>query len=479
MFQTLKMTSEFANLEINQCILHGEVSNSLHTATKEYVDTAINNIISGAPEYLDTLKEITDFLGTDGSLDDGTIIQRLSIIQESVDLLSNTIENESTIRNVYINDVKNNLRSDIYSTSQNIEIAMVTLQSEISNIQYTINGVSDIMVGEILQINSDVSSLKTVFYENLENEKSNLLTSVNTQLDDKLDNGVSGQTTRNMSKIMFGVWTNDVTHEYKSDINTLINDIVTNFNNHENTTIQILYTLYPITYELNDNDEGLYSTVLYFDGIYNENDKSLLNQITLSLLQQSSDTTILYWTFNEYDVSERYVGTFLHFKLYLTPTQTTFDSYQQTIDSIKDNISNDVDVIGSVNPVINGNILTSVLILDNQYERHIEDQVVSQMISSSNTNDYEFELINIEYFTNFPFERYRKIVSDNENKSNFQISEPGNVGHQKSYLYIGDYWRITAQNGIGQKKIVFEYNSNNKDDPDFEDGWKIAFPLYT
>jgi hypothetical protein len=54
-------------------------------ATTEFVKTAINNLIGGAPTYLDTLKEITDTLGTDANFS-STIITQLGTKAASADV---------------------------------------------------------------------------------------------------------------------------------------------------------------------------------------------------------------------------------------------------------------------------------------------------------------------------------------------------------------------------------------------------------
>jgi hypothetical protein len=68
-------------------------TNSTQIATTEFVKTAINNLIGGAPTYLDTLKEITDTLGTDANFS-STIITQLGTKAASADVYTKTEAND-------------------------------------------------------------------------------------------------------------------------------------------------------------------------------------------------------------------------------------------------------------------------------------------------------------------------------------------------------------------------------------------------
>ena len=59
--------SDKIDLDNNQMVNVGAPTAGGHAATKSYVDTAINNIVNGAPAVLDTLNEIANAIGDDAN----------------------------------------------------------------------------------------------------------------------------------------------------------------------------------------------------------------------------------------------------------------------------------------------------------------------------------------------------------------------------------------------------------------------------
>ena len=86
----------FVNSEMNSLLVHGEISLAKHATTKEYVDEKVQEVdakvltlVSDAPQYLDTLKEISDFLGADEGDTVSTIMTRFDTVTSDIEEVKN------------------------------------------------------------------------------------------------------------------------------------------------------------------------------------------------------------------------------------------------------------------------------------------------------------------------------------------------------------------------------------------------------
>lgn len=83
---TVKTTDEEGN----------ETSEEKDATVKEYVDDAIKNVIDGAPEILDTLKEIADWIANDET---GTanLIERVAANEDAIEVLNGDKDTEGSV----------------------------------------------------------------------------------------------------------------------------------------------------------------------------------------------------------------------------------------------------------------------------------------------------------------------------------------------------------------------------------------------
>ncbi len=129
-------------------------------ATESYVDTAINNLINGAPEILDTLGEIAEQLNNDGSLLNAVLNQingKLNIsggtLTGSLILHADPTENLQAATKQYVDNATSNI-----VTSYND----LTDKPTIPSFNQSLNTTNDVAFSSVTAKTVDVESLEFI-----------------------------------------------------------------------------------------------------------------------------------------------------------------------------------------------------------------------------------------------------------------------------------------------------------------------------
>lgn len=183
----------YANLEVNQITLHGDVTNDLHAATKEYVDLQIENLVSGAPSYLDTLKEIADFLGAEEGETASDILTRIETAGSNTSAVSDALSTEIVDRTSAVASLETSLLTELGDLSSELTTNVGTLQSEISNVEDQVDALSIRLTSEISTVNVNMDQLSTDLEASIVSEVSDLRSDMEVDLSGKFDVADNGQ----------------------------------------------------------------------------------------------------------------------------------------------------------------------------------------------------------------------------------------------------------------------------------------------
>ena len=97
-------TNAFTVLKDGRATIGKDPSNKMDVATKQYVDTTIANLINSAPETLDTLGEIADFLGSSDSENTLTVMGKINALETTTSEIEESITDLETTTTEYIDN---------------------------------------------------------------------------------------------------------------------------------------------------------------------------------------------------------------------------------------------------------------------------------------------------------------------------------------------------------------------------------------
>lgn len=389
------MSDTYANLEVNQITVHGLVSENLNIATKEYVDNSISTVVSAAPVYLDTLKEIADFLGSNGT-EGSNIIEMLVEQSLVVDHLSSILSTGIQERVSSIDDLENTLTTEISIQSNELSNIVFTHRSEISKVEDTIDNLSIELSSEISSVDQELSTLQTSLQSSIENQVSNLSTLVTVDLSNKLDNGNFNIVTP------YGILTQTYSYTHNDDSADALANFSSVFANTINTELISSLNTYAETSNISNTSTG-----------------DLIDQITVDSIIDSSNES------NTFDLTVQYVINY--------SSEDVFGIWDTVYNSVNTNIES-ITFTDKTATIVN-NYPTTPSVQQETNSTHV-------------------------------VERYRKT-----DEGNFQVNETD------AFIYIGDYWRIRANNTSENKRLVFQYNPKQKTDIDFDSSWVTGVPL--
>ena len=203
-----KLDNGYANLTVNQTLIYGDVTLPQHAATKWYVDQEIKDLVSGAPDTLDTLKEIVDFIGDQNvSLD---IVTRLSAAESSREEISEALHSEISKVTERIDTVSGELFTEI----SKVESGLDSLSSELSNtthdLRTEIEQVSSDLSTEVGILEGKISELSSNVTVQIDVEVDKLETALSTGLAGKLDDGRVDVLTGDM--VLNKIWGTSITN---------------------------------------------------------------------------------------------------------------------------------------------------------------------------------------------------------------------------------------------------------------------------
>ena len=129
--------SDKIDLDNNQMINVAAPTAAGHAATKSYVDTAINNIVNGAPAVLDTLNEIANAIGDDANFASTmttALASKASItyVDSEVATINTNISNNTTAIATANTNISNNATA-IATANTNISSNVTAIANETSN----------------------------------------------------------------------------------------------------------------------------------------------------------------------------------------------------------------------------------------------------------------------------------------------------------------------------------------------------------
>lgn len=139
----MSQDNSFCTITTNQVSIHGDVSLPQHIATKYYVDQKIDSLISGAPETLDTLREIVDFIGDENT--SITIMSRLLGVETSREAISQILETEINNIEGRTSQLSQSLTTDIVNTSNSLVNISREMNNKISDVNTRIAELSSLI----------------------------------------------------------------------------------------------------------------------------------------------------------------------------------------------------------------------------------------------------------------------------------------------------------------------------------------------
>ena len=182
-----QLDNEYANLTVNQTLVYGDVTLDHHAATKWYVDQEIKDLVSGAPDTLDTLKEIVEFIGDQNvSLD---IVTRLSAAESSREEISEALHSEISKVTERINIVSGELFTEISGVETRLDSLSAELSNTTHDLRTEIEQVSSALSTEVGALEGKISQLSTNVTVQIEGEVDKLETLISESLAGKLDDG--------------------------------------------------------------------------------------------------------------------------------------------------------------------------------------------------------------------------------------------------------------------------------------------------
>ena len=574
----------YANLTVNQTLIYGDVSLDHHAATKWYVDKEIENLISGAPSTLDTLREIVDFIGDESTAID--IVARLAHAESSREEISRELHSE--ISNVIgrIDDVSGELFTEISKVENRLDSLSAELSNTAHDLRTEIDQVSSALSTEVGELEGKISQLSTDVAVQIDDEVDKLETALSTGLAGKLDDGRVSQiesTTINeyTVDVPIGVTfeTDKLSTDITNDVKLLLAPGVTlteNINNswkiNESGKVQsltnisgdllnqigtfqgkiiLVQTVKSSTeYDIKILMSRQYDLVSDAQTLFSENYTSsdgnipsgyLLNfnindyiwseeNVTVNVTHDTQSTNnlsvTLYMTVTHLHV-HTWDLTLQDFKNYWNDTNDPktlpiFESNWETLFLTENENTNSITLSLQVPYIIQNSISINngewniKSITSSTYTKTITDtdstytvEQLQQESSEDFNNLSKDSIINIDpyfvgnqngvndflsYFT-IPtimatdvdvstsssstetittVERYRKMSPSKG--GHFQVDETD------AYLYIGNHWRIAANNNFendGKKRLVFEYNQYDPSTDDYNDplSWIVGVPF--
>ena len=171
----------YANILAYKVTLDTSVFNPKDAVTKEYVDTQMNNLIDNAPEVLDTLGEIVEFLGptTSGEVSN-TIINRLLQNQTDIAEISETLSTE-------ISQFQNDLNDEKYTRESQISTLETSLSTEVNTREQDILKLVTDLSKEVVTRNDEISLLRTEMTTLISTVVTQRSTIVSLEMSQKLD----------------------------------------------------------------------------------------------------------------------------------------------------------------------------------------------------------------------------------------------------------------------------------------------------
>ena len=182
--------NNFADLEANQVTLHGDIVDISHAVTKEYVDFQISSIVSGAPSYLDTLKEIHDFLGASDGQDAYDVVTKITEATSQRSDISDALVQEIKDRVSDVKSVSDSLSTEIYNRLSSVTSLKSYVDSEFKeSLQSEISEISEVIEEVNVSLISSIDILESSLDASITQSVSTLSSAVQVNLDKKLDNG--------------------------------------------------------------------------------------------------------------------------------------------------------------------------------------------------------------------------------------------------------------------------------------------------
>ena len=158
-----------------------------HAANKGYVDTAVANLVNGAPELLNTLNELASAINDDESFA-ATIATNIGNVSTALVSVSSTLDSK-------INSEVSTLNSTVQSVSSTLNSK---IDSEVSTLESTVASVSaslDFKIdSEVLALETTMASVSASIDSKIDSEVLTLETtvaSVSATLDSKIDTQIS------------------------------------------------------------------------------------------------------------------------------------------------------------------------------------------------------------------------------------------------------------------------------------------------
>lgn len=154
----------YANILVNKVTLDTIDFNPKDAVTKEYVDNQINALVSNAPDLLDTLGEIAEFLGPSSENDmSTTIFNRITTNESIIQEVSNSLVTEIDLHDEKIATLESTLsvetktrESDIYDIVQNLSNEIVIRNAEISTLRSEMNN----LVTTVIEQQNEITFLQ-------------------------------------------------------------------------------------------------------------------------------------------------------------------------------------------------------------------------------------------------------------------------------------------------------------------------------
>ena len=187
MSETFPKPNDYANLKVNQTLIYGDVSSNYHAATKWYVDKKIDDLVSDAPDALDTLREIVDFIGDESTA--LTIVSRLSAAEKDRNDISKELHSEISKVIGRIDDVSGELFTEISDVESKLDSLSAELSNTAHDLRTEIEQVSSALYTEVGELEGKISTLSSNVTVQISGEVDKLETAISTGLAGKLDDG--------------------------------------------------------------------------------------------------------------------------------------------------------------------------------------------------------------------------------------------------------------------------------------------------
>lgn len=173
----------YANILAHKVTLDTSIFNLKDAVTKEYVDTQMNNLIDNAPEVLDTLGEIVEFLGPTNSGEvSNTILNRLLQNQKDIQEVSEALVTEITQLDDKLND-------EIHTRESQVSSLETSLNTEVYNREQDVLKLVTDLSKEVVTRNDEISSLRTEIHTLISTVMTQRSIIVSMEMSQKFDKG--------------------------------------------------------------------------------------------------------------------------------------------------------------------------------------------------------------------------------------------------------------------------------------------------